>query len=145
MNTIVLNTLTGAVSEYSSFDFQSITPTHAGSDAGLYALGGSLDVATAIASAVTTGKTLLDTSLKSSIGMVFFSVRGSGNATLTVAGAATSYSYSFPIRSTGQSRCQPGKGIRENYLSFGFSNVAGADFHLDRFEVEVAKSTSRRT
>ena len=145
MNTIVLNTLTGAVAEYSNFDFQSITPTHAGTATGLFALGGNLDVAAPIASTVSTGKTLLGASLKKFLGMVFFSVRGGGNATLTVAGSAASYNYTFPIRAAGESRCQPGRGIRENYLAFGFSNVAGADFQLDRIEVEVAQSNSRRT
>jgi hypothetical protein len=145
MNTIVLNTLTGAVSEYSNFGFQSITPTHAGSVTGLYALGGDLDVLAPVVSTVTTGKTLLGASLKKFLGMVFFSVRGSGIATVTVAGSAVSYNYSFPIRASGESRCQPGRGIRENYLAFGFSNVAGADFQLDRIEVEVAQSNSRRT
>jgi hypothetical protein len=145
MNTIVLNTLTTAVSEYSAFDFQSITPTHAGSATGLYALGGNLDVAAPIASVVTTGKTLFGASLKKFLGMVFFAVRGSGNATLTVVGSAASYSYTFPIRVSGESRCLPGRGIRENYLAFGFSNVAGAGFQLDRIEVDVAQSNSRRT
>ena len=43
MKTLVLNTLTGAVSEYDNFEFDAITATHAGSATGLYALGGDLD------------------------------------------------------------------------------------------------------
>ena len=43
MNTIACNTLTGAVSEYTGFGFQSLTPTHAGSANGLFALGGDTD------------------------------------------------------------------------------------------------------
>ena len=39
-NTVAMNTLTGAVSEYTGFGFQSITPTHAGSTTGLFTLGG---------------------------------------------------------------------------------------------------------
>ena len=35
MTAITLNTLTGAVSEYTRHDFQSITPTHGGSATGL--------------------------------------------------------------------------------------------------------------
>lgn len=145
MTTIVLNTLTGAVSEYSNFDFQSITPTHAGSDAGLFALGGNLDVATPIVSTVTTGKTLWGGTLKKRIEAVFFALKGSGSAALTVLGQAASYTYRFPVRAAGESRSVPGQGIRENYLAFRFSNPDGEDFQLDRIEVSVAQSTSRRT
>ena len=145
MNTIVLNTLTGAVSEYSNFEFQSLTPTHAGSETGLYALGGDLDVAAPIISTVTTGKTLWGDTLKKRIKMVFFALLGSGNATMTVAGKSASYTYPFPVRASGESRCPPGLGIRENYLSFNFSNADGADFRLDRIEVATTQSTTRRT
>ena len=145
MNTIVLNTLTGAVSEYSNFEFQSLTPTRAGSETGLYAFGGDLDVAAPIVSTVTTGKALWGDTLKKRIKMVFFALLGSGDATMTVAGKSTSYTYPFPVRASGESRCAPGLGIRENYLSFNFSNADGADFRLDRIEVVAAQSTSRRT
>lgn len=145
MNTIVLNTLTGSVSEYDNFFFQSITPTHAGSDTGLYAFGGDLDVTAPIISVVTTGKTIWGATLKKFIEMVFFALQGSGNATLTVLGKSTNYAYSFPVLPAGESRSKPGRGIRENYLAFSFSNTDGADFRLDRVEVAVAQSTTRRT
>lgn len=145
MNTIVLNTLTAAVSEYSSFDFQSITPTHVGSATGLYALGGNLDVAAPIVSTVTTGKTLWGGTLKKRVEMVYFAMKGAGSAALTVLGKAVSYTYPFPVRASGESRAKPGQGIRENYLAFSFSNPGGEDFQLDRVEVSVAQSNSRRT
>lgn len=53
MNTIVLNTLTGAVSEY-DWPFQSLTPTHAGDVTGLYALGGDTDAGRPIDAHITT-------------------------------------------------------------------------------------------
>ena len=143
--TIVLNTLTGAVSEYSNFEFQSITPTHGGSVTGLYALGGNLDVAAPIVSTVTTGKTLWGGTLKKRVEMVFFAMKGAGIAALTVIGQAVSYTYPFPVRAAGESRSKPGQGIRENYLAFSFSNPDGEDFQLDRIEVSVAQSTTRRT
>lgn len=144
MNTIVMNTLTGAVSEYTRFGFHSITPTHAGSATGLFTLGGSLDVDLPIISVATTPKTLLSASLKKFIDMVWFSIKGTGNSTMTVIGESASNAYTFPIRAAGESRCKPGRGIRENYLGFSYSNTDGADFQLDRIEVEVAQSKSRR-
>lgn len=141
MNTIVVNTLTGAVSEYDGFDFQSITPTHAGSVNGLYELG----VDAPVVATVTTGKTLLGTSLKKFIELIYLALKGSGTSTATVVGEAGSYSYEFPVRANGESRAKPGRGIRENYLAFGYSNTDGADFQLDRIEVDITQSTTRRT
>ncbi len=144
MNTIVMNTLTGAVSEYTRFGFHSITPTHAGSATGLFTLGGNLDVDLPIVSVATTPKTLLSASLKKFIDMIWLSIKGAGTSTMTVIGESTSNAYTFPIRAAGESRCKPGRGIRENYLGFSYSNTDGADFQLDRVEVEVVPSKSRR-
>ena len=145
MNTIILNTLTGAVSEYAGFGFQSITPTLAGSATGLFALGGSTDDGLPIISTATTGKQLWDSSLKKVAQLVHFSLKGSGISAMTVTGESASYTYPFPVLPAGHSRAQPGKGIRENYLAFGYSNADGADFQLDRMEVLVAESKKRRT
>lgn len=144
MNTIVMNTLTGAVSEYTGFGFQSITPTHAGSATGLFVLGGDADVDQPIVAHVVTGKQLWGGSLKKTAQAVYFSLKGSGTSTLTVVGEGASYSYPFPVLPAGQSRSVPGKGLRENYLAFGYSNTDGAAFQLDRIEVLVAQSKNRR-
>lgn len=145
MNAIVLNTLTGSVSEYTRFGFQSITPTHAGSATGLFTIGGNTDATLPIVSVVTTPKTLIGATLKKFIDMVFFAIKGTGTSTMTVTGESASYSYTFPIRTAGVSRSKPGKGIREDYLAFSYSNTDGADFQLDRIEVSVIQSTTRRT
>ena len=144
MNAIVMNTMTGAVTEYSNFDFQSITPTHAGSDAGLFLLGGDLDVATPIVSTVTTGGTQWGTSLKKFLGTVYFALIGTGTSALQVSGPSASYTYPFTVTDSGESRSTPGRGIRENYLSFSYINTDGADFQLDSIEVTVNSSTTRR-
>ncbi len=144
MNTIAFNTLTGAVSEYDGFGFQSITPTHAGSATGLFTLGGDTDAGLPIVATVTTGKQLWGGTLKKTAQAVYFSLKGSGTSTLTVVGEGASYSYPFPVLHAGQSRSVPGKGLRENYLAFGYSNTDGAAFQLDRIEVLVAESKNRR-
>ncbi len=61
-----------------------------------------------------------------------------------VIGEREAWSYLFPIRQAGQSRAQPGKGINENYLAFGYSNADGADFQLDQIEVPLIESKQRR-
>ena len=144
MNTIVLNTMTGAVSEYAGFDFQSLTPTHAGNAVGLYVLGGDLDGQAPITAQIVTGKPQWGTSLKKFVSTVYFAMKGVGTGELTVYGENDHYSYTFPVRASGESRCLTGRGIRENYLAFGFRNINGAAFRLDRIEALTAQSTSRR-
>lgn len=145
MNTIVMNTLTGAVTEYAGFDFDSITPTHAGSALGLYALGGETDVGQPIVATVQTGKSHWGTTLKKYVDMVFFAIKGTGSARCHILGEKTTYGYNFPVEKDGESRCKPGRGIRENYLAFGMSNLNGADFQLDRIEASIGQSGTRRT
>ena len=144
MNTIVVNTLTGAVSEYTGFDFHAITPTHTGSAVGLYALGGDFDVATTIVASAVTGKTLMGGSLKKLLDTIFFSLKGSGTSTATVYGEVDSYAYEFDVLATGESKAKPGRGIRENYMAFGYSNTDGAAFQLDRIEALTSQSKTRR-
>lgn len=142
--TIVMNTLTGAVSEYENFAFQSITPTHAGDATGLFVLGGNLDIDQPIVSVIETGKTLWGDVRKKFLDVVHFAIKGSGTSALTVSGESQSYSYPFQVRPAGLSRAKPGRGIRENYISFGFSNTDGAYFELDRIEVAVIESKNRK-
>lgn len=144
MNAIAVNTMTGAVSEYTGFGFQSVTPTHAGSATGLFVLGGDTDAGQPIVATVTTGKQLWGGSLKKIAQMVYFSIKGSGTSSMLIAGENSNYAYPFPVRPTGESRSKPGLGLRENYLAFGYSNTDGAAFQLDRIEVLVAESKNRR-
>lgn len=143
-NAIVMNTLNGAVTEYDGFDFQSITPTHAGSALGLYALGGDLDNLATIDAAVETGKTLQGTSLKKFVEAVYFSIKGEGTGTMVLKGETATYRYTFDLLPSGQSRAKAGRGIRENYMSFGFENRRGGDFLIDRIEALTQNSTTRR-
>lgn len=140
---IVMNTLNGAVTEY-DWTFQSITPTHAGNATGLYLLGGDLDDTAKILPEIATAKPLWEDSLKSHVKMVYFSVTGEGDGELIVQGKTDEWRYDFALQDSGMSRSQPGLGIRENYLAFGFSKPDGAAFTLDRIEVLDAKSTTRR-
>ncbi|MFN7152928.1 MAG: hypothetical protein ACK4OE_04485 [Acidovorax sp.] len=144
MNTIVCNTLTGAVSEYTRHTFQSVTPTHGGSATGLYAFGGDTDDGLPIVSTIRLPATLRESTLKQAIEMVYLSMRGCGSARLTVYGAQQAWHYPFPLRASGQTRCPVGRGIRENYLGFGLSTPAGQAFTLDRVEVLNGQSKTRR-
>ncbi len=149
MTAIVMNTLTGAVSEH-TLDFNSMTQTHAANASGLYTLGGDTDNGVSIVAEIVTGETLWGASLKKRLEQVYFSTpRSEGEGELivharSVSDEVTEHRYAFPLRGSGQSRGTPGKGIRANYLAFGFSNPAGDDFTLDRIEVAVVESNNRR-
>lgn len=144
MTTIVLNTLTGAVSEYTSFAFHAVTPTHAGSATGLFAFGSDLDIDQPIVSDVRTAKRLLSSTLKKHMELVYFAMQGAGTSEMTVFGKAGQWSYAFPVRASGESRAVPGRGIRENYLGFGYRNPGGEAFRIDRIEVLTNESKNRR-
>lgn len=142
---IVLNTLTGAVSEYTRHAFHSLTPTHAGAATGLYEFGGDTDDGLPIVSSIRLPATLRESTLKKHLSMVYVSMQGQGEAQLTVHGpGATQWDYGFPLRTSGQTRCAVGRGIRENYLGFGLGNPDGQAFTLDRVEVLVHESKNRR-
>lgn len=145
MTTIVLNTATGAVSEY-DWTFHSITPTHAGDALGLYALGGDNDAGRPIESRITTGKQLWGDSHKKMIGSVHLSMQAQGGGGATVFhGAAASWRYVFQLPDgAGVVRSPFGRGIRENYLGVSFENIQGAAFHLDQIEVLELPSRNRR-
>lgn len=144
MNAIVCNTLVGAVSEYTGFGFQSITPTHAGSAAGLFSFGGERDVDQPVVSTIRLPKTLRDNTLKTFVDMVYVSISGPGTAKLTVHTPYRDLAYQFDLRHSGQTRCVVGKGIRENYLGLSVSTPYGQRFALDRVEVLERKSKTRR-
>ena len=144
MNAIAMNTLTGAVSEY-DFAFHSITPTHAGDVAGLFALGGNTDAGLPIVAEVQTPKTLQASTLKKSLEAAYLAMQGTGSAEVRVIGQAQQWAYPFAVQADGVSRCKLGRGIRENYLGFGFGNPDGADFQIDRIEIVMAGSKNRRS
>lgn len=142
MNTIVCNTLVGAVTEYDWPAFQSITPTHAGGAAGLFSLGGDTDAGLPIVSKVMTGQLQMDAKQRKRIPDVYYALTGPVRATCVVATESGEYAYPFQVRKPGVSRAIPGKGIVSPYLQVGL-RTNGDSFLLDYIEAEVATSTRR--
>ena len=75
---IVMNTLTGAVSEYDNYAFDSMADTKAGSATGLYAIGGDTDAGITITGEIVTGKPLWGDQHKKHIEAVWLSMKGEG-------------------------------------------------------------------
>lgn len=143
MKTIVMNTLSGSVTEY-DWTITSVGPTRAGSAAGLHALGGNTDAGQPIAASITTGKRLWGDTIKKFVAYIYFAMTATGLGRARVETRAQTYAYEFPVQAGGVSRAVTGRGIRENYLAFGFDNVGGADFRIDAIEPKTATSNTRR-
>lgn len=141
MTTIVMNTETLAVTEY-DWAFQSITGQHAGSALGLYELGGDDDAGTAIDASVLSGPV----GGQQTIGVagIYFTVDSDGQGVAVVVTSSDTWLYPIGMRAKGVSRAMAGAGIQENWLSFGYRNVAGADFLLQRIDAETFVAPTRR-
>lgn len=146
MNTIVMNTLNGAVTEYSRFAFQSITPRLAGSALGLFQLGGDTDAGEPIIGRIGTGARDWGGIELKQIAAAYFSLRQTSGQAVFAVGVEDGSVYPYPVvlRDKGVSRAEPGRGIRENFLSFGFEVPGGQAFVLSGIEVDIRASKTRR-
>ena len=142
MNTIVMNTKTGAVSEH-VLPFHSLSENFGAGDTGLFALGGNLDGTAQIPASATTGKMLWGDSSKKHLSDAYLAMTGAGLGVFTVHGKQVQFAYQFPVLPAGVSRAKLGRGIKENYVAFTYQNVGGADFSIDRIEVRSFNSQRR--
>ena len=154
MTAIVMNTRTGAVTEYgASFAFVGITPTHAANSSGLYTLGGETDAGTAI-SAPFRGPYVGGDSV-SFAGDVYLGIRGGtgvdhghGKVRVLAGGKSvargTEWRYPISIQQSGISRAVLGRGIRENFLAFGYINDSGAAYTIRSLQVDITSSKTRK-
>lgn len=140
MNTIVMNTLTGAVTEY-NWGAECVTPSLAASEDGLFQLGGDADDGENIAAEFKLGEAGGDNKL--ALGNVYFGIDGAGAGQLIVECATGNYSYPVTVRSSGVSRAIPGRGIDANALILGYRNLEGADFRITRMDAEIVPKTRR--
>lgn len=141
MTTIVMNTLTGAVTEY-DWVIQSATAAQASSSAGLHDLGGDSDAGAPITGEIRSG--LMGGEGRQGLESVYVGVKGAGQGIVRIEGESGAWEYPMDVRAGGVSRVQPGKGIEENWLGYGYRNVAGADFLLDSVDAEIVQSKKRR-
>lgn len=154
MSTIILNTLTGAVSEH-ALPVTGVSAAFACSESGLYAIGGSTDDRAAIDARAVLPITDLGSSQRKRMVNAYFGVQGprgsSGNLIVqTVAESdqgsemIEEFAYPFDLRDGNLSRGVAGRGIRANRLGIGYANANGADFRLKGIEADILESKSRR-
>ena len=146
MNAIVCNTMNGAVTEYTGYAFQSITPTHAGDALGLYALGGDTDAGRPIVAQFSLPVVLNDEGRRKLLDVAYIYGVGVTAMEFTVeCFNGTRWVYQPKDRAdTGNARFQLGRGIRDNYTGFTVRSPAGQGFSVDRVELNMQPSKTRR-
>lgn len=149
----VVNTTTKGLSEYTNFDFNSMTEINgkfygANSD-GIYELTGDTDSGTDIQSIIRTGLSEFGTSRKKRISDVYIGYTSTKNLVLKVIynqdNAKREAWYELTERSDAHdtARFKVGKGAKARYWGFELLNTGGTDFHLDEIELFVLPLTRR--
>lgn len=151
--TVVMNTTSLAVSEYTNYGFNSFTEFN-----GVY-LGAS---STGIYQLDSTPKDEGDVDIDASFVMgdmdfgsifqkrapdVYAGIRSDGDVAVTVS-ADEQQTYSYTLKTYGverlkQRRVKVGKGIKGKYFRFGVTNINGSDFELDTLDIPTVAGTRR--
>ena len=105
-----MNTLNGAVTEYSRFAFQSITPNLAGSAWGLFALGGDTDAGEPIVGRIDTGARDWGTTHLKQVAVAYFSLRQTSGEAVFRVGVEGGRSYQYPVVLRGKGVSRAGSG-----------------------------------
>ena len=139
-NAWAVNILTGAVSKYEAFNFNSISKRFACSSSGIYRLGATSDNGTAISGFVETGKVDFGTSQKKRVTYSYIGKKG-GKLRLSVDADNTGY-IKYDFRKTTQYenvRERLASGAQGRYWKFKLANINGCDAEVDSHEVFVDK------
>jgi hypothetical protein len=140
MNTIVLNTLNFAVTEWDAA-ITSVSGNTAGG-AHLFALAGETDNAAPIDARWVMPETDQGASLKKAVSFVYFEMAGGGEALVRADGEE--YAYEIEPTDKGTVRARAGRGINAHRLGFGHKNLDGADFRIESIEPMTEQSKTRR-
>lgn len=122
-----MNLATGAVTQYSDYDFTSISGSYATKSDGLYTLSvvGKVDASFGI------GKENFKSEYEKHMPAVYLGYASEVPMSMSV-GLPTGTSHDYPARSSSElidiHRVDTGKGLRANWFDISFSNQDGADF-----------------
>jgi hypothetical protein len=138
VTTWAINTKTGAVTEYSNYEFNSFARSGfkylAASPSGLYELDGADDAGTSIVSVIQSGLAQFGGSRFSSFKAAYLGMRGGGDVYLKLeTGNGVSYTYKITTEDMRTTKVNLGKGLRARYFSFQLTST-GQDFDLESIE-----------
>lgn len=149
-----VRTDTLAATEYQQFPFNSMCRLEnqyfGASEDGFFLLDGDTDDGQPIQARILTGELDFSTAEMKRIDRAYLGYTTSGDMVLKViathAGKKTEYWYRAPMlvrHEPTETRVPIGRGIVSRYLQFELCNVDGADFELDRMDLEVLNLTRR--
>jgi hypothetical protein len=151
---VVMNVRNKAVTEYDSYDFNSMGywggSAYGTKADGIYRLEGSNDAGVDIDAHVLTAITNFGNSVSSRVERAYLGIRNDGSLTLKVIARQdddTKVAHLYDMTEVGSTlrreRVKLGKGVRAAYFQFELSNTAGGDFELDEM-VLVPIALARR-
>lgn len=138
VTTWAVNTKTGAVTEYTNYNFNSFAQIGhkylGATSSGLYELNGDNDAGTNIIAHIKSGYAQFGGSRFSSFKAIYLGMRGNGSFVLKViSGDGQTYNYAVVGKDMQTSRVHLGKGLRARYFAFELLST-GQDFDLDDIE-----------
>lgn len=147
----VMNTKTGALTQYSNFNYNSATNFNGvdlvASSAGIFALAGDLDGAALIDAYARLGTTDFGTAVHKRVEAAYLGYRSNGGMRLRViTDEQETYDYilaSNDVNSIHGNRVKMGQGMKGTYWQVEVGNVGGASFEIDSLHM-VAKPLSRK-
>lgn len=134
---------------YAGYDFNSFAKIgdryYGAKSDGIHELDGETDNGKPINASWTPGKLNFGNSLRKTVQNCYMGIASTGTMKLKIEAEGGTYAYSvrsFDVNMQTQ-RFTMGKGLRTNYVSPTFYNVAGADFSIDATEFLVADLTRK--
>lgn len=143
-----LNTESGAPTEYQNYPFNSMAKLgqryYGAAEDGLFLLDGDTDDGDPIRARILTGEMDFDSPNLKRIERAYMGYTTRGDLVLKViathAGVQTEYWYKAAALTNGErteSRVKIGEGIVSRYWQFELVNSGGADFEIDRWDIDV--------
>ena len=147
VTTWVINTRTGALSEYDNFKFNSFAQNGlhymGASDAGLYVLDGGDDDGSPVMAHLRSGYAQFGGSRFSGLRAVYLGMRGESDILFKIdTGDGKSYTYKARVQDQQTTKVLVGKGLRARYIAFELM-TEGQDFDLDSIEFVPAVAQRR--
>jgi hypothetical protein len=152
LRTVVMNTVTTAVSEYDNYAFNSFCEFNgrylAVGPSGLFELdAGDLDDTATITAGFTSGQLDFKSAQQKRISDFYVGLRANGDLLLTIS-TDEDEPVEYPIETFGvdrlhQRRVITAKGAVGRYWQFGVTNTDGCDFEIDAMTFAVAPSARR--
>ena len=152
VNEVVANTVTGAVTEYDNYGFDSFAviggTTYAAGADGIYELDSSTtDQSAAINASFSTGAIDFSSEYLKRMESVYAACRVNGDFRVSVkTDEGQKYTYNMKydqVPTIKQRRIPVGKGLKGKYFQFEFANVGGASFSFDTLNILVHETVRR--